>query len=59
VSVKAYGAEGYSGEILRDGSALQKAYRSAASLLHPDQGGNHEEFVRLQQAMEVLKGARQ
>jgi hypothetical protein len=31
-----------------------EAYRQAARRLHPDAGGNHEQFVRLQEAMRVL-----
>lgn len=30
------------------------AYRAAAQKLHPDKGGSHEQFCKLQEAMEVL-----
>jgi hypothetical protein len=30
------------------------AYRKAAQKLHPDKGGSHDEFCKLQEAMEVL-----
>ncbi len=33
---------------------LMTAYRAAARKLHPDAGGSHEDFVKLQEAMEVL-----
>ncbi len=36
------------------GPFRQDAYRSAARRLHPDTGGNHEAFARLQQAKRVL-----
>lgn len=32
----------------------ERAYRAAAFKLHPDQGGSHDEFVKLQQAKEIL-----
>lgn len=35
----------------------QEIYRKAAARLHPDSGGNHESFVRLQQAKDYLKSA--
>jgi len=33
----------------------ERAYRAAAFKLHPDQGGSHDEFVKLQQAKEILR----
>ena len=31
---------------------IKTAYRTRSKALHPDQGGNHDEFIRLQQAYE-------
>lgn len=43
--------------ILADETARQKLYRDAARRLHPDSPtGNHELFVRLQQANAMLEG---
>jgi hypothetical protein len=36
---------------------VERAYRAAAQRLHPDRGGSHEAFVRLQRAYEVLRNA--
>ncbi len=36
------------------GGFLQDAYRAAARRLHPDAGGSHEAFTRLQEAKRVL-----
>jgi DnaJ domain len=33
---------------------ILQAYRKAALNLHPDKGGSHEQFCKLQEAMEVL-----
>jgi hypothetical protein len=38
-----------------DADAVNRAYRKAASELHPDAGGDHEAFVRLQQAAGMLR----
>jgi curved DNA-binding protein CbpA len=40
----------------KDASAadIKKAYRSKASQHHPDKGGDHDEFVAVQKAYEVL-----
>jgi hypothetical protein len=35
--------------------ALNEAYRLAAKMLHPDVGGNHYDFVKLQKANEILR----
>jgi hypothetical protein len=37
---------------------FEKAYRSACRKLHPDSGGSHEEFVKLQKYYEILKTER-
>ena len=42
-------------EILTDEDAFQTAYRAASVVLHPDRGGDHEAFVRLQWAVDTLK----
>lgn len=41
--------------ILQRPNVRQVAYRMAAAKLHPDSGGSHEEFVRLQAAKEMLE----
>lgn len=43
----------------KDAGVFQTAYRAAAKQLHPDSvgTGGHEQFVRLQQAAEVVKEA--
>lgn len=41
-------------EILFSDTARSTAYRKAAQALHPDRGGNPEEFVKLQEANKVL-----
>jgi hypothetical protein len=41
-------------EILFSDTARSTAYRKAAQKLHPDAGGNPEEFVKLQEANKVL-----
>ena len=38
-----------------DLEAVRKAYRNAAKSLHPDGGGTHEQFTRLQEAVKVLE----
>lgn len=35
--------------------SLDQAYRLAAAKLHPDAGGSHEEFIKLQQARKMLE----
>lgn len=56
LSVQAYGDTFHAAAILRTPENLQAAYRSAARLLHPDTAtGDHEKFVLLQDAMEMLK----
>ena len=40
--------------ILTNAGMAQDAYRKAAAKLHPDTGGDHEAFVRLQLAKELL-----
>jgi DnaJ-class molecular chaperone len=37
---------------------LKKAYKKKALETHPDQGGNQEEFLKVQEAWEVLSGKR-
>ncbi|MBX3288419.1 MAG: J domain-containing protein [Acidobacteria bacterium] len=44
-------------EILFSDTARTTAYRKAAQKLHPDNGGNSEEFVKLAEANKVLIGA--
>lgn len=39
-----------------DRDALTRAYRSAARKLHPDAGGDHDDFIKLGKAVETLKG---
>ncbi len=41
-------------ELAADPETLAYYYRLAAKQLHPDQGGDHENFVRLQQAKSIL-----
>lgn len=43
------------GAILSDQVTFLKAYRDAAASTHPDRGGSHEDFVRLQEAKRVLE----
>lgn len=42
-------------EILFSPTAMQTAYRKAAQSLHPDNGGNQEEFMKLTEARKVLQ----
>ena len=44
-------------EILFSPTAMQSAYRKAAQSLHPDNGGNQEEFMKLTEARKVIQGA--
>lgn len=37
---------------------LDAAYKEAARKCHPDTGGNHELFLKLQKAVEILRGVR-
>lgn len=39
---------------LEDPDIAKVAYRDACTRLHPDAGGNHEDFVRLQQAWKLV-----
>jgi hypothetical protein len=39
---------------LNDADTLAKAYRQAATKLHPDRGGKHDDFVKLQDAYRVM-----
>jgi hypothetical protein len=41
-----------------DPEAVRHAYRNAAKSLHPDSGGTHEQFTRLQEAVRVLEASR-
>lgn len=41
--------------ILDGAEAREQAYRAAAKKLHPDHGGSHEEFLKLQQAVAFLR----
>jgi len=43
-------------ELLAGGEALQRAYRAAALVVHPDTGGSGERFHALTAAMELLRG---
>ena len=36
---------------------IKKAYQTASMIHHPDRGGNHDEFVKVQQAYEVLSNS--
>lgn len=38
---------------------VKKAYKKRALETHPDQGGNQEEFLKVQEAWEVLSGKKQ
>ncbi len=50
-----YGKGKYTaGEILENSGVREIAYRLAARKLHPDAGGSHEMFVKLQSAKAVL-----
>lgn len=40
--------------ILSDAGTRRRAYRVAAAVLHPDRGGDHDQFAQLTLAMEVL-----
>jgi len=42
-------------QVLRSRDEFESAYKSAARKLHPDAGGDHEEFVMLQQAAQLLR----
>lgn len=42
-------------EILGSGEVLDAAYKTAAQKLHPDKGGSHDLFVRLNEAATVLR----
>jgi hypothetical protein len=50
---------GHSGQstsfILASKDNLEAAYKTAARRLHPDAGGKQDDFVRLQQAVEILR----
>lgn len=41
--------------VLRSKEDLETAYKAAARRLHPDAGGKHSDFIRLQQAVELLR----
>lgn len=41
-------------EILFSPTAMASAYRKAAGALHPDSGGDKEDFIKLQEARKVL-----
>lgn len=43
-------------EILFSPTAMAAAFRKAAQALHPDNGGNQDEFVKLTEARKVLEG---
>lgn len=42
-------------EVLVNVLMMTQGYRKAAQKLHPDGGGNHEKFVELQKAKEILE----
>lgn len=51
-------AAGYSfavGNVLSDQCSRESAIRSARRRLHPDAGGSHEEFIRIEQARQKLE----
>lgn len=41
--------------ILCDMSDLKRAYKKGCLRFHPDKGGTHEEFIRVQKAYEILE----
>lgn len=43
--------------ILDSAEACDEAYRKAARKMHPDSGGNHDDFVELQRCMRILTAA--
>lgn len=43
-------------EVLRSGAAFLQAYRRAATKLHPDAGGNSDDFLKLQEAKKIIEG---
>ena len=57
--IKAYGtdSENEIRNLIEDAEFRKNAYRRAASKLHPDQGGSHEEFVLLQESIKLLDAA--
>lgn len=48
------GGYGPAEALLTNPALRQKGYREAVRKVHPDVGGSHEDFVRLQQAMECF-----
>jgi hypothetical protein len=48
--------EPHTDRVLKDPEYRKMAYRRAAAKLHPDKGGSHDDFLKLQKAMEVLEG---
>ncbi len=40
--------------ILTDQDGYRKAYRRSATIHHPDSGGSHEQFLKLQEATRIL-----
>lgn len=49
-------SENYRGRVtLQARMYFDAAYREAARKLHPDRGGSHEQFVRLQRAKEAVE----
>lgn len=41
--------------VMVPGPAFESAYKTAARKLHPDAGGTHDDFVRLQQAARIIR----
>jgi len=49
------GVDGSDGALLKFEMFAETAYKTAAKRLHPDKGGNHEEFAKLEKAMTMIR----
>lgn len=56
IAVDASGAEQFDVDDVLSGAWLKEAFRLAAKRLHPDQGGNSEDFQKLQAAKRIIEG---